>query len=102
MTRCCSEAALAIAAHVRNEHGEIVADLPPQAVEVLRSDSRDTIYYVVRGPRGELISGDQDLPVSGLEPSLPAYRDAIYRGHPIRIAIYATLIDGAAVTIAVA
>jgi two-component system sensor histidine kinase TctE len=96
------EAALAVAAHVRNEHGEIIADLPSQAIELLRSDSHDTIYYVVRGPHDELISGDGDLPVSGLEPPAPAYRDAIYRGHPIRIASYTALIGGAMVTVAVA
>lgn len=96
------EAALAVAAHVRNEHGRIVADLPPQAIELLRSDSRDTIYYVVRGPHGELISGDEDLPVSGVEPSAPADRDAVFRGHPIRIASYAALVGGTAVTVAVA
>ena len=96
------EASLAIAAHVRNAHGEIVVDLSPQAIAMLRSDSRDTIYYVVRGPLGGLISGDSDLPVGGLDQSMPEYRDVVYRGHPIRIAGYATLIDGAAVTIAVA
>ena len=96
------EASLAIAAHVRNAHGEIVADLPPQSVAMLRSDSRDTIYYVVRGPLGGLISGDSDLPVSGLDQSMPAYRDVVYRGQPIRIVGYATIVDGAAVTIAVA
>ena len=31
---------------------------------MLRSDSTDEIYFAVRGPKGELIAGDRDLPAS--------------------------------------
>ncbi len=96
------EATLAIAAHVRDEHGTIIADLPPQAIDLLRSDSRDAIYYIVRGPHGELISGDRDLPIGDPDFAATAYQDAVYEGHPIRIASYGVLVGTAKVTIAVA
>ena len=96
------EATLAIAAHLKSDAGWVIADLPSQAIDVLRSDSRDAIYYVVRGPHGELISGDGDLPVGTLDSALPSYQDAIYRGQPIRIASYTTLVGDANVTVAVA
>lgn len=96
------ETALAIAAHVRNEHGRITVDLPSQAISVLRSDRHDRIYYAVRGPHGELIGGEPDLPTGGLEQTLPAYADAIYRGRAIRSTRYTTLAGDAAVTVVVA
>ena len=92
------EATLAIAAHVRKENGTIIADLPPQAIDVLRSDSRDAIYYIVRGPHGEVISGDRDLPV----PLASAFQDGVYQGHSIRIATDSVQVGNAKVTIAVA
>lgn len=99
------EATLAITAHLHNEHGTIIADLPPQAIDVLRSDSRDAIYYIVRGPHGNVISGDADLPVgpvSSTDGALTSYADATYRGRPIRIASYNVLVGDARVTVAVA
>lgn len=96
------EATLAIAAHLRNDRGRVIADLPPQAIDVLRSDSRDAIYYRVRGPHGELISGDRDLPLDAAHSALPVYRDAFYQGHPIRIASYDVEVGDATVTVAVA
>ncbi|MEO7064397.1 MAG: sensor histidine kinase N-terminal domain-containing protein [Dokdonella sp.] len=96
------EATLAIAAHLRNEDGTIVADLPPQAIDVLRSDSRDAIYYIVRGPHGELISGDPDLPIGDPDAATPSFQDALYHGQPIRIAAYTAPVGTAKVTIAVA
>ena len=96
------EAALAIAAHIRNERGRITVDLSAQATDVLRSGPDDRIYYAVRGPHGELIDGDPDLPIGAVEQSMPAYTDAFHRGQPIRSARYTTLVGGTAVTVVVA
>jgi two-component system, OmpR family, sensor histidine kinase TctE len=37
--------------------------LAPEAAALLRVDASDTVYYQVLGLRGELLSGDADLPV---------------------------------------
>ena len=37
--------------------------LAPEAAALLRADETDTVYYQVLGQRGELLSGDADLPV---------------------------------------
>lgn len=102
--RALREDALAIAAHLRDEdgNGRIDADLPPQAVAVLRADSIDSIYYAVRGVDGGLISGDADLPFGATQVQNPSFRDSEFRGHDVRIARYAAQIGVAGVTIEVA
>jgi two-component system sensor histidine kinase TctE len=102
--RALREDALAIAAHLRDEdgNGRIDADLPPQAVAVLRADSVDSIYYAVRDADGTLVSGDGDLPTEPPRGDNPSFRDIQFRGEPIRIGSYATRVGNAAVTIAIA
>ena len=65
-------------------------NLPQQARELLRADDADQIYYQVLGMRGELISGDKDIP-----PPSPAtrtnfgevfLRDEEIRGLKVRVA----------------
>ena len=102
--RALREDALAIAAHLRDEDGNarIDADLPPQAVAVLRADSVDSIYYVVRDAQGVFVSGDIDLPTRPPGDGQPPFEDGTFRGQDVRIANYATRVGNAAVTIAVA
>ncbi|HEY0178352.1 MAG TPA: sensor histidine kinase [Dokdonella sp.] len=102
--RALREDALAVAAHLRDEdgNGRIDADLPPQAVAVLRADSTDSIYYAVRAADGTLVSGDADLPARPLRGANPTFDDVEYRGHAIRLATYATRVGAAEVTVAVA
>jgi two-component system sensor histidine kinase TctE len=102
--RALREDALAIAAHLRDEdgNGRIDADLPPQAIAVLRADSIDSVYYAVRGSDGALVSGDADLPTNPPQGENPSFRDIEFRGAPIRIGSYATLVGNAPVTIAIA
>ena len=42
--------------------------LAPEAAALLRADESDTVYYQVLGLRGELLSGDAQLPVPEAEP----------------------------------
>lgn len=102
--RALREDALAIAAHLRDEdgNGRIDADLPPQAVAVLRADSVDSIYYAVRGSDGALISGDADLPIGAAQVENPSFRDIEFRGQDVRIARYLTSVGATQVTIAIA
>ena len=37
--------------------------LPISARELLRADATDSVYYMVLGLRGELVAGDNDLPL---------------------------------------
>src|SRR3954467_3431637 len=37
-------------------------NLPQPAREILRADDSDQLYYQVLGPRGDLLSGERDLP----------------------------------------
>lgn len=102
--RALREMALAIAAHLRDADGDghIDADLPPQAIAMLRADSQDSIYYAVRTADGALVSGDDDLLAAAPAAGDTAFRDATLRDAPIRVAVYATRVGRTPVTIAVA
>lgn len=102
--RALREDALAVAAHLRDEdgNGRIDADLPPQAIAVLRADSVDSIYYAVRDADNHLVSGDADLPAFAPQRDNPSFRDMQFRDTPIRIGTYETRVGNAAVTIAIA
>jgi two-component system sensor histidine kinase TctE len=81
--------ALAVAAqlHARAD-GRIEFDLSPQAVEVLRSDKYDSVYFLVRGANGEFFGGDDGLPAAPDGDVNPTFRDAEFAGHAIRAATY--------------
>ena len=65
-------------------------NLPLQAREILRADDADTVYYQVLGGRGELVSGERDipLPLKGEKIRLGTVqiRDAEVHGTIVRIA----------------
>ena len=65
--------AQALAQLVSVRHAEVQFNLPQPASEILRADDSDTVYYQVTGPRGELLSGERDLP-------LPVDDEHLYRG----------------------
>lgn len=100
--RALHEMALAVAAHLHDTDtdGRIDADLPPQAVAVLRADSVDAIYFVVRAADGHVISGDADL-----LPAKDAYgefSDGVFRGEAIRMVSHPTRVGDTAITITIA
>jgi two-component system sensor histidine kinase TctE len=77
-----------IAETVAVERGKVTLDLPPAAFGMLENAERDNVYY--RIAQGDaLLTGYADLPAPDLA-GWPAdnvrFRDAIYRGAPIRIA----------------
>ncbi|KPH65362.1 MULTISPECIES: sensor histidine kinase [Novosphingobium] len=77
----------AIAETVQVERGEVTLDLPPAAFGMLENSERDNVYYrIAVGNR--LLTGYADLPAPDLA-SLPVdearFRNADYRGQPIRI-----------------
>jgi two-component system sensor histidine kinase TctE len=82
--------AQALAQLVTVSHGKVQFNLPQPASEILRADDSDTVYYQVSGPRGELLSGERELPAPP-EGEADAtgevhLRDAELRGLDIRVA----------------
>ena len=79
-------------ARVQMRTPELLADL-------LRADDTDQLYYQVLGLRGELVSGDHELPVPEDERDAGStelhFRDDTVRGEPVRVA-YLWLPQGAA------
>jgi two-component system sensor histidine kinase TctE len=94
--------ALAVAAHLRDADadGRIDADMPPQAVAVLRADSVDAIYFVVRAADGHVIDGDDDLKLAS--DTRGEFSDGMFRGEAIRMVTHPTRIGHTEVTITIA
>ena len=80
----------ALAQLVTVQNGRVLFNLPQPASEILRADESDIIYYQVLGPKGELLSGERELPRPP-EEDVPTtgevyLRDAELRGIDIRMA----------------
>jgi two-component system sensor histidine kinase TctE len=87
--------ALAIASHLRRSGTGLELDLPSIAIEALRIDTEDRVYYQVLGPAGELIAGTPRLPAppERLSPGEHAYYDATLEGERVRIAARAVKVE---------
>lgn len=76
--------------------GEIMADVPAAALEMLRTDAHDRVFYrISEWPGGRHITGYEDLPAPA-EPasSLASFDEWIYKGQPVRgVALGHTLLD---------
>jgi two-component system sensor histidine kinase TctE len=62
---------------------------PDRAWDLLRSDDTDRVYFQVLGVRGELVSGDRDLPVPAEEAAADGtlrFRDEEMRDELVRVA----------------
>ena len=80
----------ALAQLVTVQKGKVQFNLPQPASEILRADDSDTVYYQVIGARGELLSGERELPRPP-EEDVPTtgevyLHDAELRGIDIRMA----------------
>jgi two-component system sensor histidine kinase TctE len=73
---------------VKRSHAEFL--LPRPARELLRADDSDTVYYQVLGPRGELLSGDKEIPAPPIGENVVAdevhIRDAVIKGFDVKVA----------------
>jgi two-component system, OmpR family, sensor histidine kinase TctE len=80
--------ALAQLVVVKNGHAQF--NLPQPARELLRADDADQIYYQVLGLRGELVSGEKEVPSPPESLKSSAWevklRDEEIRGIPVRVA----------------
>jgi two-component system sensor histidine kinase TctE len=94
--------ALAIAIHLRRVGSRLDLDLPPIAIEALRVDTEDRVYYAVLGPGGEqLIAGTARLPAPPdiLRPGEHTFYDARLEGERVRVAARAVPVDNGEVAI---
>jgi two-component system, OmpR family, sensor histidine kinase TctE len=80
--------ALAQLVTVQNQRASF--NLPQPAREILRADDADQVFYQVVGSRGELLSGERDVPLPPEEeraaPGETRLRDDEMRGVGVRIA----------------
>jgi two-component system sensor histidine kinase TctE len=85
------ESALAIAAHVRPDaDGRLELKLPPDALAIVRADSKDSVFFRVSSADGAFIAGDADLPDPARSPRNRLQTDAEYHGMPVRLVGYRT------------
>jgi two-component system sensor histidine kinase TctE len=86
--------ALVVGESLRSEDGAIVADLSPAALEMLRTDAHDRIYYRI-SEEGRHLSGYPELPPPRVSPSAePVFYDTELLAQPVRaVAIRRTLVD---------
>lgn len=96
--------ALAIASHLKRSGARLELDLPPIAIEALRIDTEDRVYYQVLGPGGELIAGTPRLPAPPelLRPGEHIYYDATLEGERVRIAARAVKVETGTAVVQVA
>jgi two-component system sensor histidine kinase TctE len=94
------DSALDISRQTRSREGAPHLDLPSAALDMLESDTHDSIFYLVNDAKGAFVAGHRGLPLPAEEvppPGKPLYYDGNYRGNPVRIAaIHASAIDAPA------
>jgi two-component system sensor histidine kinase TctE len=94
-----SDATLSLIPYLQEENGKVVFNFPKEAEQVLRTDSRDEIHFLVMGPNGHFIAGDADLAAQGVpHPTLDDTRmimyDGAYHGRDVRISATQRAIGG--------
>jgi two-component system sensor histidine kinase TctE len=89
--------ALVMAESLHLAGGEVVVELPEAALEMLRTDAQDRVFYRVADGGGRRhITGYEGLPPPAAAREAPAFYDAEYNGQPVRVvAVWQTVLDGA-------
>ncbi|MBS2010753.1 MAG: sensor histidine kinase N-terminal domain-containing protein [Cyanobacteria bacterium SZAS TMP-1] len=81
-----------IASHIVASDGKVVVDLPPIALEILKDNVKDKLYYQVKDEHGKVIASDTRIPesefgvVEDLSEKEPEYSYGRIRGEEVRIA----------------
>jgi len=82
--------ARAMAQLITINHSRAAFVLPRPARELLRADDSDTVYYQVLGPRGELLSGDKEIPRPPIDEKVLTdevhIRDDVIKGFDVKVA----------------
>jgi two-component system sensor histidine kinase TctE len=95
---------LAIASHIHRTGSRLELDLPSIAIEALRIDTEDRVFYQVLGPGDELVAGTPQLPrpPGHLEPEQHVFYDATLGGDRVRVAARAVQVENGAAIVQVA
>jgi two-component system sensor histidine kinase TctE len=95
---------LAIASHIRRRGNRLELDLPSIAIEALRTDTEDRVYYQVLGPGEDLVAGTPRLPAppERLAPEEHAFYDATLEWERVRVAARAVRVDDSIAIVQVA
>ena len=87
----------AISRLVKVVDGKVIVSLPAQAREILHADARDELYFQIRNSQGEVLAGDEQLPIpsGGNEPvfSEVRFRDGRIGAEAVRIAYKAQEVE---------
>jgi two-component system sensor histidine kinase TctE len=80
------DTARALASEIRPTPAGVM--IRPGAVQLLRSDSRDNIYFALRDASGEVLAGDDDMPAVIVTRGTPdtAVQSGTIRDQPVRVA----------------
>ncbi len=89
--------------YIREREGVLYLDLTKVADAILRADSTDHIYYVVRDGSGDVIAGDAHLkPPPRIPGESPLYWDDTLEGRPIRAVALEAAVAGKPVSVVAA
>ena len=85
------ERVIVLAQQVSHVDGKLVSRLPESTRDMLRGDDIDDAYFQIRGPDGEYVDGDRDLPVPPSQEDAPAIaivqlRNDTMHGNEVRVA----------------
>jgi two-component system sensor histidine kinase TctE len=91
------DSALDISRQTRSSDGRLHVDLPSAALDMLESDTHDSIFYMINDAKGAFVAGHRGLPLPAEEAHAgkPIYYDGNYRGSPVRIAALRATAAGA-------
>lgn len=94
--RSLLRSALALADQVEVERGQVIADLPQIAHDLLEYDKDDWIYYRISGPKGEVVTGQSGLPAPLVLPKAGEHRyyDARFDGKAVRVVAFSLALTG--------
>lgn len=87
--RSLFDSTLTLAGQIKIMDGRVTVDLPRAALNMLELDPYDKVYYEIRGPNEELVSGQEGLPrptVEEIAANQPIYYDGIFLDRKIRVA----------------
>ncbi|RCS57365.1 sensor histidine kinase [Parvibium lacunae] len=95
--RALDDSTTVLAQQLKVMQGQLVLSLPLPARDILRADDTDSIYFQVLGSRGELLAGEENLPLPNeaenndwqRQPSLThvvRLRNDTFNGQEVRIA----------------
>ena len=98
--RSLLDPALAIAQQLKISDAGIALDMPNEALEALRVDTSDRLFFSVI-ERGRVVLGPDVLPPPPTEPAAgtPVFYDTVYRGEPVRVAALAVASPGGPVLV---